>query len=410
MRGFRWAMEADVTNRSSPLAALPWNLRHHITLDVGVKLASPIEGRPMSSTVGSSSKMKKGVEKELVSVMVNRRSGKGEEPGEIREARTEHRGVISSRTGVHGKGNEVYTETPKPSYAEAVIAVASGRGLVRAEILSPVHNPGAPLGNDRETTRGFRANDVFLPKLIPRAPVGEVGSHPGYSYGEPGGLHEGFRVAMGGSITTNHAQERGRNLDAELCVEVNRANFEEAELMGRVDETAKETGSENSNFSKEKKITPRVPDNDDEEHTDVEVMAETAKKPGSENSNIIKKEETSPLVSDKEEEGHIDSRESGQAANMEISEGSQGYNQAITNMESLAAAVQSEAIKVLSEENQIGEEPLSQQPKLGKEILYEVVPQPQPLGNYQEDTNSFSEEEDGCHPLSPPLPADDWWM
>ncbi|KAL6987034.1 hypothetical protein U1Q18_012793 [Sarracenia purpurea var. burkii] len=220
-------------------------------------------------------------------------SGKGEEPGEIKEARTELRGIISSRAGVNGKGKEVCIETPKPSYAETVIAGASGRGLIGVETLSPVHNPGGPLGN------------------VP--------------------------------------------------------NKEEEE----------------------------------EDHTEVEVVAETAKEPRSENSNFSKKGETSPLVSDKEEEDHIDSGESRQAANMEISEGSQGYNQAITNMESLAAAVQSEAIKVPSEENQIREEALSQQLELGKEILQEVGPQPQPLGDNQEDTNSSSEEEEGCHPLSP---------
>ncbi|KAL6963636.1 hypothetical protein U1Q18_034643 [Sarracenia purpurea var. burkii] len=422
--------------------------------------------------------------------------GKRDEPGEIKEASTEHKGVISSRAGVNGKGREMYTETPKPSYAEAVIAGASVRGLVGAEILSPVHNPRGPLGNVRETAR---------------APVGEAGSHLGYSYGELGGLHKGFRyeaemrrnaqqlpihrkprvedhsvsswticpnrcieggsdnysrnvwrssmslfrprgedsptpnlgslnsqkkrqsgkrstcsmasevdskfkgpnisglnlpnrsrVAIGVSVIPNHAQRRGRNLDAEEGVEVNRANFEEAELISKVAETAKETGSENSNFSKEMEITPQVPNKGEEDHTDVEVVAETAKEPGSENSNFSKKWETSLLASDKEKEDQIDSGESGQAANMEISEGSQGYNQAITNMESLAVAVQSEAIKVPSEENQIGKEPLSQQLKLGKEILHEVGSQPQSLGDYQEDTISSSEEEEeGCHPCTP---------
>ncbi|KAL6984840.1 hypothetical protein U1Q18_018221 [Sarracenia purpurea var. burkii] len=65
-------------------------------------------------------------------------------------------------------------------------------------------------------------------------------------------------------------------MDVEECVEVNRAAFEEAELISRVAEINKETGSKISNFSKKGETTPQVVDKEEKGHINSEKRGLTA--------------------------------------------------------------------------------------------------------------------------------------
>ncbi|KAL6976361.1 hypothetical protein U1Q18_025148, partial [Sarracenia purpurea var. burkii] len=66
------------------------------------------------------------------------------------------------------------------------------------------------------------------------------------------------RVAMRGSMNSNQAQERGRVLGSHDCVKVNKAIFEEVELISRVVETVKGDGSEILNCSEKGETVTRM--------------------------------------------------------------------------------------------------------------------------------------------------------